>query len=415
MPLAPRPHPAALPHGPIRELLPSIHFVTGTMAMAGPLPIRFSRSMTILREGDGLVLVNSVRLDDAGLAALDALGKVTDVIRLAGNHGIDDPFYRERYNAKVWAVAGQRYTAGFDTNAPNVYLEPDVTMDASTELPVAGGRLYLIQSKPTEGLLVLERHGGTIVAGDCLQNWAEPDAYFSFFGKAIMRVMGFIRPYNIGPAWLKQAKPPKAELRGILDLEFTNVIPAHGAPVIGDARGHYRPANRARQRVARASGRAAGETTLSSEATPVSSEASPVSSEATPVSSEATPVSSEATPVSSEASPVSSEASAVSSEATGLLSEASAVSSEATGVLSEATPVSSEATGLLSEAPRVLAEAAIASAEGRGRAAGSRPYRHRRAEPTPRGSACRAHEQAAVTAVVHGVRGDEPTGVGQPA
>jgi hypothetical protein len=242
MALAPRPHPAALAHGEIREVLPGIHFVTGTVAMPGPLPVRFSRNMTILREDGRLVLVNAIRLDDAGLSALDALGKVTDVVRLAANHGMDDPFYKERYKAKVWAVRGQRYTAGFDTNAADVYLEPDVEMDADTALPVAGARLHVIASKPPEALLVLERHGGTIVSGDCLQNWAAPDAYFSFLGKTIMRMMGFIRPHNVGPGWLKQCKPPKEDLRGILGLEFTNVLTAHGGAVVDGAREKYRPA-----------------------------------------------------------------------------------------------------------------------------------------------------------------------------
>jgi hypothetical protein len=243
MPLATRAHPPALPHGEIHEVLAGIYFVAGTIAMPGPLPIRFSRNMTILREGaDRLVLVNSVRLGDEGLAALDALGKVTDVIRLAANHGMDDPFYRDRYKAKVWALDGQRYTAGFDTSATDVYFEPDIGIDERTELPLAGARLYTIHSKPPEGLLVLERHGGTIVSGDCLQHWAKADPYFSFLGKTMMKAMGFIRPYNVGPGWLKQCKPPKHELRGILDLGFENVLPSHGAPVLGGARDHYRPA-----------------------------------------------------------------------------------------------------------------------------------------------------------------------------
>jgi hypothetical protein len=242
MALIPRPHAAALPHGELREVLPGIHFVTGTVGMPGPLPIRFSRNMTVVREGDRLVLVNSLRLDDAGLAALDKLGKVTDVIRLAANHGMDDPFYRARYEAKVWAVGGQRYTAGFDTSAADVYLEPDVAIDEATTLPIAGARLYTIHTTPPEGMLVLERHGGTILSGDCLQNWAEPDRYFSFLGKTMMRMMGFIKPHNVGPGWLKQGKPPKNELHGILDLAFTNVLTAHGGAVVGNARDLYRPA-----------------------------------------------------------------------------------------------------------------------------------------------------------------------------
>src|ERR1051325_7146413 len=92
-----RPFPPALPHGEIREVLPGIHFVMGTVGMPGPLPVRFSRNMTIVREGERLVLVNTVRLAEESLAELDKLGKVTDVIRLAANHGQDDPFYADRY------------------------------------------------------------------------------------------------------------------------------------------------------------------------------------------------------------------------------------------------------------------------------------------------------------------------------
>jgi hypothetical protein len=241
MALVARPHPPALPHGAIREVLPDIHFVTGTVRMTTP-PVGFSRNMVIVREGGRLVLVNCVRLDEAGLASLDALGEVTDVVRLAGGHGMDDPFYRERYKAKVWAVAGQRYTAGFDTNARDVYLEPDVAMGPGTVLPVAGGRLYTIGSSPPEALLVLERHGGTVVAGDCFQNWAKTDAYFNWLGRMLMPVMGFVRAHNVGPAWLKEGKPPKEDLRGILSLDFANVLPAHGDPVIGNARELYRAA-----------------------------------------------------------------------------------------------------------------------------------------------------------------------------
>ena len=38
--------------------------------------------MVVVREGERLVLVNTVRLNDAGLEALDALGTVTDTIRV---------------------------------------------------------------------------------------------------------------------------------------------------------------------------------------------------------------------------------------------------------------------------------------------------------------------------------------------
>ena len=57
----------AYPHGELQELFPDTFFVTGTVPLPGPLPVRFSRNMTVLRTGSSLTLVNSIRLDDAGL------------------------------------------------------------------------------------------------------------------------------------------------------------------------------------------------------------------------------------------------------------------------------------------------------------------------------------------------------------
>lgn len=229
-----------LPHGELEEILPDLFFVTGTVKLGGPM--RFSRNMVVIREGARLILVNTVRLNEEGLRHLGSLGKVTDVIRLAGSHGMDDPFYKDRYGAKVWTVRGQRYTRGFDTRRPDTYFTADEQMDASTPPPVSGAKVYVFSSSPPEGLLVLDRSGGTIISGDCLQHMAAPDRYFSFVGTLSMRLLGFIKPYNIGPGWLKQAKPPREELRGILDLHFENVLPVHGAPVIGRVKERYRPA-----------------------------------------------------------------------------------------------------------------------------------------------------------------------------
>ncbi len=55
-------------------------------------------------------------------------------------------------------------------------------------------------------------------------------------------MMGFIKPHNIGPGWLKMAKPSASELRGIHDLPFEHVLPSHGTPVLGVAKAAYRSA-----------------------------------------------------------------------------------------------------------------------------------------------------------------------------
>ena len=239
--MAARAHPPALAHGALSEVLPNIFFVTGTMSMPRPLPVTFSRNMSVVREGKRLILVNSVRLDEVGLRALDALGTVTDVVRVAGYHGRDDPFYKERYGAKVWVVKGQRYVSGFDASAAETYLTPDVEVDVNSALPIPNARMYLVGSNAPEGLLLLERDGGVLIAGDSLQNWQRTDPFFNLAGRLMMKAMGFIKPHNVGPAWLKQAKPPHADLAGILDLPFTHVLPAHGSPVIGGAKAGYAP------------------------------------------------------------------------------------------------------------------------------------------------------------------------------
>ena len=57
-----------------------------------------------------------------------------------------------------------------------------------------------------------------------------------------MRLMGFFRPYNVGPSWRKGTRPDAQEIRAKLNVEFEHVLPAHGEPAIGGAKTNYAPA-----------------------------------------------------------------------------------------------------------------------------------------------------------------------------
>ena len=122
------------------------------------------------------------------------------------------------------------------------YMEPDSWLDEKSSLPVPNARLKLFKTaNPAEGMLLLNRDGGVLIAGDALQNTPQPDEYVNLPARFMMKKMGFFKPCNVGPGWLQFAKPQASEVRSILDLDFEHVLPAHGQAVIGGAKEKFRP------------------------------------------------------------------------------------------------------------------------------------------------------------------------------
>src|SRR5579863_5659880 len=100
-------HPPSLPHESIQKIFDNIYYVIGTSIThhEGHV-IQHSSNMTIVRHGDELTLINTIRLDDKGLQQLDALGNVKNIVRLGAFYGQDDAFYQQRYHAKLWSLKG---------------------------------------------------------------------------------------------------------------------------------------------------------------------------------------------------------------------------------------------------------------------------------------------------------------------
>lgn len=238
-------HLPASPHGKLEELFDGIWFVRGGIKMPMRIPMKISRSMAVVRGTDGLTIFNSIRLSDTGLAELESLGELKHVVRLAGFHGRDDGFYRDRYGAKVYAVAGQRYARGMDPSKDGLdpYMEPDEWLSEASALPIADAKLKVFStSNPPEAVCLIQRHGGILVTGDSLQHTPAPDEFCNWPAKVMMKRFGFWKPYNVGPGWLRFARPTASDVRSVLDLEFEHVLPGHGAAVLGGAKGKYRPA-----------------------------------------------------------------------------------------------------------------------------------------------------------------------------
>lgn len=211
--------PAVEPHGAIEPLFEDVWRVVGSVMLA-PLT-RLSRTMVIVRTGASLTLINAVRVDDAGLAALDALGKVEHVVRI-GTHGMDDGFYVRRYAAKLWALPGVRHARGLATD---VDLAPD-------RLPIPDMKLFVFEhTKAPEAVLLLERHGGLLVCCDSVQHW-EPMPFSTFLARVSAVLMGFRHPAQIGPIWRKAMTRKGDSLRPdferLVALPFRHLIGGHG-------------------------------------------------------------------------------------------------------------------------------------------------------------------------------------------
>lgn len=209
--------PAALPHGLISEVFPDVFQVTGTFGFGWGVTI--TRNMTVIRQGEELIVANTVRLSPEGEAALDALGKVRHVLRIGAFHGMDDPYYVHRYQAKLWGPPGLRHKEGLAS-------DHDLVPHQS---PLEGARVATLAGKKRpEVALILAN--GVLVPCDSYQNWTTFDGC-SVLGKVMMKAMGF-GPTLVGGPWVKEMGPEvRKDLERLLDEPFTHLAPAHGTPL----------------------------------------------------------------------------------------------------------------------------------------------------------------------------------------
>ena len=224
--------PPPLPHGPLRQIFPDVFFVTGAMKMVlRNAPFEFSRNMAVVRDGNALTLINTVRLDDSGLAQLDALGRVANVVKIGSLHGRDDAFYKAHYGAAFWAARGMVHEHG---------LVADRELTPAGAMPFARSSVFEFRTtKMPECILHIDCAGGILVAADSLMNLLAPDEYFSDQSSRMMQEMGFFQPANFGPVWMQVNEPQAGDFVRLLELSFRHVLCAHGPPVRDTAKEAY--------------------------------------------------------------------------------------------------------------------------------------------------------------------------------
>ena len=195
---------------------------------------RFSRTMTVVRSGGELTLINAVKMNDEGLSALEKLGTVKHVLRLGPFHGMDDAFYVERYRADLWAPPGG-----------TTYTEPQVDhlLAEGGELPVPDAQLFVFKhmTQP-EAALLLQGSPGVLVTVDSIQSYSTPPykPHTNLLARVMSPFMGFPNKTLIGPMWLRMAVTDqngmKAEFRRLLQFDFDQLICGHGTFVARGAK-----------------------------------------------------------------------------------------------------------------------------------------------------------------------------------
>jgi hypothetical protein len=214
--------PGIEPHEDIEKMFDDVHWVSGSVVFK-PL-IRLTRTMTIIRHDGKLTLINAVRLNDKARADLDALGKVENVVRV-GIHGMDNAWYKREYGAKLWGLPGVKHAHG-------AAADEELSVD---NLPFPNSRLFVFEhTTGKECALLLETNGGILLTCDSVQNW-EHTRGVSLAGKLVTRLMGFMKPAQIGPPWRKMNTPEGGSLlpdfERMLKLDFKHLVAGHGVPL----------------------------------------------------------------------------------------------------------------------------------------------------------------------------------------
>lgn len=228
-------HPQ-MPHGPVEEVFPDVFFVTGTMRneFFGSM-WQFSRNMVIVRDGADLTIINSVRLDEAGLASLEALGTVRNVVRIGDMHGVDDRFYVERYGARFWAMPGMNTGA----------LTVDQLLTEDGPMPVRDASMFTFHTTARpECILRLDREGGIMIACDSLQNWVAPDEFMDEPTIANMQQIGFFAATSLGLAWLQASEPKADDFVRLKAIPFRHALCGHGVPARDAMAGYHAAFNK---------------------------------------------------------------------------------------------------------------------------------------------------------------------------
>ncbi len=208
------------PHGRLEELAAGLHCVRGTF---GRSPL--GRRMTVVVPPAGrLALHSPVRLDDAGMAALEALGPVGWLVAPNSFHWADVPWYAARYpEARVLAPA-----AAHGKLAPHVRLDGSLEDDWPPELAGTLERLPLEGMKTGEHAF-FHPPSRTLILTDLVFNMGTEARGPARWLLRLNRAHGRFGPTRLLRwVFLRDAAALLASLRRLEEWDYDRVVVSHG-------------------------------------------------------------------------------------------------------------------------------------------------------------------------------------------
>ena len=224
--------PEAMPHGALTRVADDVYLVRGSFKLAPGVAI--GRTMAVVKHGDELTVLNSVRLSQAGEAELERIGRVAHVVKLSDHHGLDDPYYVRRFQAVFWSLPAATHPG----------LERGMTL--GPEGPIPGAEVIVLgDTRSPEAAYRVPQGGGTLVACDALQNCVDTEGA-SFLGRVLGSALGFKGGMIVPPMWKKTqglaGETLRSGLAGLCAKPFENLVAGHGPALVGGAADQVRAA-----------------------------------------------------------------------------------------------------------------------------------------------------------------------------
>lgn len=218
----------AWPHGDLKEIFPNIFFIMGTnITTHEGIELQHSCNMVVVKEGNELTLINTVRLDDKSLAELDNLGQVINVVKIGTFHGRHDAFYVDKYKAKLWALKGVQHDHKKTT---------DIELIPNGKMPFQDCSLFVFETSIyPEAILHVNREGGILITCDSVKNWTTIDEFFNEQTGKLYTNLGFLGSATISKIWQQACKVQAQDFARLKLLTFKHLLSAHGEPLLNDA------------------------------------------------------------------------------------------------------------------------------------------------------------------------------------